>query len=166
MEASIQVVPIGSVSRTLTRELADPLVEFGLDIKVGPPLTEPKYAFNKDRRQYHSSAILRRLAALRGPAELGVVGVAEVDLFMPDTEFVFGEAERQSRVAVVSLVRLRPEFAGEQPNNDLLRARGRVELMHEACHLLGLSHCHDAKCVMFLSHSAAETDRKTPALCH
>jgi archaemetzincin len=165
MAEVIQVVPIGSTSRVLVRELAEPLVQFGFEVKVGQPLTDPTYAFNKDRDQYHSTAILRRLVPLKG-TDFGVIGVAEVDLFLPDGEFVFGEADRQSGVATVSLARLRPERFGGQSNNDLLRARGRVQLFHEALHLVGLSHCHEARCVMFLPQSVADLDRKQLSLCH
>ena len=40
------------------------------DVPSGTPLGEPKYAFNKDRNQYHSNAILRRLSALLNPVEI------------------------------------------------------------------------------------------------
>ena len=165
--AIVQVVPVGAAARSLVKEICEPVAAtYGIEVALGVSLSDPKYAFNKDRNQYHSTAILRRLSAARAPEQLGIVGVCEVDLFIPDTVFVFGEADRESHSALVSLARLRPEFHGGAPNNDLLRSRGRVEVVHEVGHLIGLSHCDDARCVMFFSQTVSDTDRKGAALCN
>ncbi|HCF62568.1 MAG TPA: peptidase M54 [Myxococcales bacterium] len=166
MAGVVQLVPIGTASRALFRELAEPLaVTLGVETVVGSSLADPKYAFNKDRNQYHSSAILRRLAAMRAKKQIGVLGLTEIDLFVPELDFVFGESDRESGASLLSLTRLRPEFYGEPQDMDRVRARGRVELLHEVGHLLGLSHCEDARCPMFAAILAADTDRKTRALC-
>ncbi|MFN7133082.1 MAG: archaemetzincin family Zn-dependent metalloprotease [Myxococcales bacterium] len=163
----LQLVPIGSSARTWVQHLAEPIrQQFGLEAQVGAPLADPAYAFNKDRKQYHSNAILRRLSALRSREHFGVLGVADVDLFLPDHEFVFGEADRESKVAMISLTRLRPEYGGQAQDAELLKSRARVEAVHEVGHLLGLSHCDDGRCVMFFSASVGDTDRKGLALCH
>ena len=165
--AIVQVVPVGAAARSLVKEICEPVAAtYGIEVALGVSLSDPKYAFNKDRNQYHSTAILRRLSAARAPEQLGIVGVCEVDLFIPDTVFVFGEADRESHSAIVSLARLRPEFHGAAQNNDLLRARGRTEVVHEMGHLMGLSHCDDPRCVMFFSSSVADTDRKGWQLCN
>jgi archaemetzincin len=41
-----------------------------------------------------------------------------------------------------------------------------VEVVHELGHLLGLSHCVDSHCAMYLSHRPSDADRKGPGLCH
>lgn len=167
MPAIVQVVPVGAAARSFVRDLAEPLAQtFGVEIVHGAPLGEPTYAFNKDRQQFHSTAILRRLAAAKVKEQVGVLGVAEVDLFVPDSGFVFGEADRESHAAVVSLARLRPEFCGGAPDTDLLRSRGRSEVVNGVGHLVGLSHCDDPRCVMFLSQAIADTDRKGCGLCN
>ena len=121
---------------------------------------------NKDRNQYHSTAILRRLSQLRsGPADVPVLGVTDVDLFVPDAPFVFGEADRAVRSAVVSLARLSHGPDGAPAEPERLRRRAQVEAVHELGHLLGLSHCQDARCAMFLSHRPSDSDRKGPGLC-
>jgi archaemetzincin len=104
---------------------------------------------------------------MRQMDQVGIVGIAEVDLFIPDANlsFVFGEADRNSKSALLSLARLRPEFSGAPQNNDLLRARARVELTHEVGHLVGLLHCQVSRCVMFFSTGVADTDRKGGAFC-
>ena len=51
------------------------------------------------------TSILRRLASLRPPA-IPVVGIVDVDLFLPDAPYVIGEADRDAGAAVFSLSRL------------------------------------------------------------
>ncbi len=168
MPGTLQIAPVGSTARALLRELTEPIrVELGLDlVGIGAALSDPKYAFNKDRGQYHATSILRRLAPQRRKAELGVLGVAEVDLFVPDSPFVFSEADRESASAILSIARLRPELAGQPLSSERVRARAQAEAIHAAGQLLGLSHCDDLRCVMFLAASAAEVDRKGISLCH
>ncbi len=163
----VQIIPIGSTARSFAKELADPLkAEYGIEAEIGNPLGSPNYAYNKDRKQYHAVAILKRLGAARDQRFVGSIGVAEVDIFTPDVDFVFGEADRENKVAIISLARLRPEFFGELQNSDLLRRRGRTEMVHEVGHLVGLSHCENLSCVMHASESIEDSDRKGNTLCH
>ena len=47
-----------------------------------------------------------------------------------------------------------------------LRRRVLVETVHELGHLLGLSHCADQRCAMYLSLSRpSDADWKGPGLC-
>jgi archaemetzincin len=130
----------------------------GVSAKLGPSLDQPRYAFNKDRNQYHATSILRRLATLRAK-DAPVVGILDVDLFLPDAPYVIGDADRDAGAAVFSLARL----ASRDP--DAVRRRAGVETVHAAGHLLGLSHCADFRCAMFFSRDAADADRKGPGLC-
>jgi archaemetzincin len=123
-------------------------------------LPTPTYAFNKDRNQYHCSAILRRLGTASNSQDF-LLGVTDVDLFVPEMPFVFGEADREARAAVVSVFRLRQGGPLEaQPR----RLSG--EALHQVGHLIGLSNCEDARCAMFLATSLAECDRRGPELCN
>jgi archaemetzincin len=47
----------------------------------------------------------------------------------------------------------------------LFRARLVKEAVHELGNTLGLEHCPDRSCVMYLSNSPADTDRKGEAHC-
>ena len=58
------------------------------------------------RRQFRSTAILDVLARVRRPEWERLLGVADVDLFVPELNFVFGEADSRRGVAVFSLARL------------------------------------------------------------
>jgi archaemetzincin len=166
LPARLVVVPLGPVARDVLTEIASAAeAAYALRAELVPGRERPAYAFNKDRNQYHSSAVLRRLAAVRRPGErVPVLGVADVDLFVPDAPFVFGEADRDALTALFSIARLVRGPAGHPPEPERVRHRVGVEAVHELGHLLGLSSCSDFRCAMFLSRDVADTDRKGP-LC-
>jgi archaemetzincin len=155
------VVGLGGVGGRLLGGVREALrAAYALDVVAGAPLTRPQYAFNEARRQHHAASILRRLAGPGGPGErLLVVGVADVDLFLPEAAFVLGDADRAVGAAVVSTARL--------GSRDPLRveARASVEAVHQAGHLLGLGHCPDLRCAMYLARVPGEVDRKGASPC-
>jgi archaemetzincin len=159
--ASLLLVALGAARARLQDAVRGALREvLALEAVVGPALERPQYAFNEARGQYHASAILRRLSALRpSGAPAPVLGLADVDLFVPDADYVLGEADRGAGVALVSTARLFTRDLG------VLVHRASVEAVHEAGHLLGLGHCLDRRCAMYLSRDTSEVDRKGPGLC-
>ncbi len=167
MPARFYLVTLGSVARPLLADVGASLRSaFGPASDLGPPQDRPEYAYNKSRQQYHSAAVLRRLEHLPGrPAGVPVLGVTDVDLFVPDAPFVFGEADRDAQSAVVSAFRLKHGGDGRPAAPERVKRRLQIEALHEIGHLLGLSHCNDFRCAMFLSHTAADTDRKGGGLC-
>ncbi len=155
----VLLVALGGVSHRLVQAAGEALQEtLEIGSKIGPSLDKPQYAFNKDRGQYHATSILRRLSSMRAQA-VPVVGIVDVDLFLPDAPYVIGDADRDAGAAIFSLARL----AHADP--DKVRRRVQVETVHGAGHLLGLSHCSDFRCAMFFSRDAADADRKGPGLC-
>jgi len=166
MPARVTVLAVGTVQRPMLAEVGAALTHtFGPASHLGPAQTAPVYAFNKDRQQFHSTAVLRRLAQLKEAALGPVLAVTDVDLFVPDAPFVFGEADRDARTAIVSLCRLGHGPDGRPAEPERLRRRLQAESIHELGHLLGLSHCQDARCAMFLSHKPSDSDRKGAGLC-
>lgn len=162
-QKTLLLVSVGSPPPTLLKDLEEPLAaHMGVAAVMSRTLLQrPDYAFNKDRAQYHCNAIMRRLVTMLEPGQHFVMGVTDVDLFVPDSPFVLGEADRESRSAVVSLSRLRAGAEG-----DWLRRRLQVEALHQAGHLLGLSYCEDPRCVMFFAQTPQDCDRKQLTPCN
>jgi hypothetical protein len=66
---------------------------FDAEILAMPGIPPPPSAWDWDRRQYHSTPILRQLASVKPHWAERLVGMADVDLFVPSLNFVFGEAD-------------------------------------------------------------------------
>ena len=162
-QKTLLLVSVGSPSASVLRDLQDPLAAHVSvqTVVAKTALPSPTYAFNKDRGQYHCNAIMRRLTPMLEPGQHVIMGITDVDLFVPDSPFVFGEADRESKTAVMSIFRLRQGADG-----DHLRRRIQTEVVHQAGHLLGLSYCEDARCVMFFAQTPQDCDRKQLSLCN
>jgi len=162
-QKTLLLVSVGSPSASVLRDLQDPLAAHVSvqTVVAKTALPSPAYAFNKDRGQYHCNAIMRRLTPMLEPGQHVIMGITDVDLFVPDSPFVFGEADRESKTAVMSIFRLRQGADG-----DHLRRRIQTEVVHQAGHLLGLSYCEDARCVMFFAQTPQDCDRKQLSLCN
>ena len=157
--------PGGEVTLGLLDELAAALArQFRVSCRVCPERLEAAFAFDPARGQYHSTAILQRMAELAEP-DLRLLGVTALDLYVPVLTFVFGEAQLEGGCALVSLHRLREEFYGLPASNDLLHERLTKEAVHELGHTFGLRHCHDWRCVMASAHGVERLDVKTADFC-
>jgi archaemetzincin len=155
----IALAPVGDVSVERLEALSPTLREtFGCAIELVPALPLPSSAWSESRRQYLSTAILDALARVKASRWERLLGVTDVDLYVPQLNFVFGEGDSRRGVGVFSLARLHgPE--------DLVRRRAATEAVHELGHTYGLSHCEDPRCVMWFSNTLAETDRKGTRFC-
>ncbi len=123
------------------------------------------YAHDPQRRQYSSSLILRRMVEAIPSDALRLIAVTEKDLFIPMLSFIYGQAQLQGKVAIISLARLRQEFYGLPPDRPLLLARATKEVIHEAGHTLGLVHCLERSCPMSLATNIRQLDLKSDELC-
>ena len=133
-----------------------------VEIKAG--FSDLYQAYNPEREQYLSSKLLASLK--KSEREERVVGIADVDLYVPRLNYVFGEADTFSGTAIVSLYRLRQEYYGLAPDEALFLERATKEIVHELGHTFGLRHCPNNKCVMHFSNSLADTDLKEAHFCN
>ena len=162
----IRVSPMGEIDRAVLKHLEWNLGQFfEAQAEIGPPLPWPDYAEERKRKQYHSTAIVLHLQTLPPAEDERILAVIDTDLYVPGSNFVFGEADIEKRVAVISLWRLREEYYGLEEEEDLLLERALKEAIHELGHTLGLRHCTDVGCVMHFSNTISDTDRKGREFC-
>jgi archaemetzincin len=134
-------------------------------VRVRGPWFDPEDSFDNSRGQYNSTRMLRHLLDGAGETTSWILGVASVDLFAPVLTYVFGEAQLEGTVAVVSLHRLRPEAYGLPRDDVLLFRRLLTESVHELGHCFGLIHCLDPACVMHASTYVEDIDLKSDHYC-
>jgi archaemetzincin len=134
-------------------------------VKTTGNMPIPDHSFEADRDQYHSTKILKELVREAPPDSFKILGVTEKDLCIPILTFVYGEAQLNGVGALVSLARLRQEFYGVRPDEDIFRDRLHKEALHELGHTFGLVHCSLVKCLMYLSNTILDVDRKGRAFC-
>jgi len=164
---TLRVVPF-SVERTdlltsLYQSLSG-ILKAKVDVENNPINFED--SFNPDRNQYHSTVLIRHLLSLNPDTEDKILGITSLDLYIPILTFVFGEAQLKGTAAVVSSFRLRSEFYGLPPDDQLLEERLLKESVHELGHTYGLIHCPFYECVMHSSTSVEEIDIKGADFCH
>lgn len=161
----ITLKPLGNIPEEVMNELKRRTSDvFQCPTEAVPGLVDLSIAYDSKRGQYNSSILLASLA--RPAPDERVVGIVDVDLYVPGLRFVFGEAQVASGRAIVSLYRLRPERYGQAPDQGLFLERAMKEIIHELGHTFGLGHCSNRRCVMHFSNSLDDTDFKQGAFCH
>jgi archaemetzincin len=164
--SAIHLLTVGDVDRLLLEDLSDALSDaFRLSCRILPARLSPEFALHPVRMQVHSTEILGRLPGFAQADTWRLLGVTEMDLYIPILTFVFGEAQVGNTCAVVSTHRLRQEFYGLPADPSLLLERLLKEAVHELGHTLRLPHCEDYRCAMAPSHAVEWIDLKGSALC-
>jgi len=160
----ITLKPLGNIPDAILEELKDRVRGvFHCPVELKAGFHDLAQAYNPERKQYFSSILLTSLSKTEG--EERVVGITDVDLYVPRLNFVFGEANTGTGIAIVSLCRLRQEYYGLDPDEALFLERATKEIVHELGHTFGLEHCPNNKCVMHFSNSLADTDLKGVCFC-
>jgi archaemetzincin len=96
---------------------------------------------------------------------LKVLGVLNVDLFIPIFTHVFGEAREGGRCALLSLYRLRKDLEGSGSQVDRILERAAKVALHELAHLFKVPHCRDPECLMHFSMNLNDLDSTPLTFC-
>lgn len=164
--ANILIFPVGGVDTSIIEFLALSLPEnLNIPCKASDVTIALDDAYDFERKQYFSTKLLEKMLSQHTADDTKLLGVADVDLFMPPLSFVFGEAQFDNPASIISICRLRQEFYGLPEDADLLYQRSEKEAIHELGHCFGLIHCRDYRCVMYLSYAVEDIDLKANSFC-
>ena len=164
-DAFIAIAPIGELKARWLEPLKLKIQQiFGYPARIVPILDDVAFARDPEREQYHSTRILDVLAEKAPPEAIKVLGITQVDLFIPILTYVFGEAQLGGISCVVSSFRLN---ASDVLGNSETSFHERMvkEAIHELGHTFKLCHCQEESCIMHYCRSTEDVDRKSNALC-
>ena len=166
MDTQLRIVPINAIAPGFLSRLALCLEErFLYHITVERALAVPRTAVNSARQQMFLSTLTGKVLRQYPDGDGLLLAITEFDLYKTSHRYIFGDADEQRRIAVVSLHRLRSEFYGEDADDNVLFQRTLKECVHEIGHAVGLKHCYNARCAMYYSNSIFETDNKMSHFC-
>jgi len=162
----IDIVPIGDIEETYLHFLKQSLFQvFRRETRIRHRSFDLSIVYDPNRNQYHSSGLLFQLIQDPPPETLKIIGVTELDLFIPIFTFLFGEAQLKGIGALVSMHRLHNQFYGIPDDEELLKTRLLKESVHELGHTFGLIHCFTLRCVMNTSTYVEDIDQKSVHFC-
>ena len=157
---------MGVIPDAMLRKLQDRLRDYlSLPVRISRNMAVPEGSYERNRNQYNSTRILREILREAPADAIKIVGIIDKDMCIPILTFVFGEAQLGGVASIVSIARLRQEFHGLSPDDGILFERLCKEALHELGHNFGLIHCHDTECVMYLSNTVRDVDRKRITYC-
>ena len=156
LNIKLLILPIGEVDNQTFQTLKIRLGKIFDSVEILKSIDLLESAYNPRRRQYLSDRFLARVKKVAGDH---VLGITDVDLYTPDLNFVFGQAQLPGKAAVISIARLHSN------REELYISRIIKEAVHEIGHTLGLRHCEDIHCVMHFSNSLMDTDIKGEEYC-
>lgn len=162
----IVLLPLGKIDQDIITTIATFLETFEeFSCTINHPHAVPIGTFNKKRCQYNCKVILKYLMRCCPSECFRLMGVTDVDVYVPVLKYVFGLAQLKGNCAIVSTYRLRPEYYAEPPNQNLFYQRIYKTVLHELGHTIGITHCRNPLCVMYSSTRIDDTDRKEAKLC-
>jgi archaemetzincin len=136
---------------------------FRRSVEVRYKIRKLDSAYDASRNQYISPRLLSRLKRIKRDPTDKILGITDVDLYSPDYDFVYGEADINSGVATLSVFRL--SQAHNTIDIDTFEDRAVREAIHEMGHLFGLGHCRNPRCVMTTCTCVEEVDRAGSKFC-
>jgi archaemetzincin len=164
--SALYLVSVGTVPDRVWEWITKAAAEwFPMPIQRLPALAIPELAYDSKRNQYQSVEIMKMLSEHAPQNGSRILGITDVDLSIPMLSFLFGQAQLDGPVALVSLCRLHQEFYGLPGQDELLRERLSKEVLHEMGHTFGLVHCSEQSCAMSLSTHIGMVDGKAERYC-
>ncbi len=160
----IIISPIGDIAGWISDAVAAKTKQFfGFDTRILPVINDISFAFNKERKQYHSTPVLEMLEKNAPGDTVKILGITDKDLFIPILTHVYGEAQLGGKACIISISRLVKGLGIDIVD----KGSDRIvkEAVHELGHCFNLRHCKDTMCLMHYCHKIDDVDRKISQFC-
>ena len=123
-------------------------------------------SFDKHRNQWYSPKLLIWFfEKFRPNKDTKILFILDADAYSDGLNYVLGEAFPKGGLGIIYLARIRQEFYGFKPDNELFFERMVKESVHELGHIFGFLHCQNPRCVMYFSNTMSDTDNKDMSFC-
>jgi len=163
---AITLVSFGYFEKEILEKTADAVSEeYHCQVFIRDGHMDLSEFYDSARRQYNGYALLKQVNSMPFPESEKILGIFNVDLFVPILTFIFGQAFLGGQTGIASLYRLSNERYGMVSDAQLMLDRFKKEVIHELGHTLGLIHCTNPKCVMRSSTYVEDIDQKEQNLC-
>ncbi|HAQ64781.1 MAG TPA: hypothetical protein DCR43_02845 [Bacteroidales bacterium] len=164
----IILVPCGHFEKRFLETIARRVgFEFNCPVNTVEVRIELGDAYDPGRRQYNADKLLKALSSLvLANNSSKIIGLFDVDLFIPILTYIFGQAQLSGRYAIASAYRLKNERYGMKSDDVLLQERFIKEVIHELGHTMGLVHCYNPVCVMRSGTYLEDIDQKGSTRCY
>jgi archaemetzincin len=161
----IAIQPLGGVRGDVVEVVSANIAAFfQIPTQIFPDQPLPDVAHDPHRGQYNCYPILKFLGKQKPDNAVRIVGVADVDLFIPILTHVFGEAELGGHATVISTYRLDEDDKPVLPN--CLYDRAAKIAVHEVAHTFRLQHCKEEGCIMNSFPVISHIDNNPLHFCH
>lgn len=140
--------------------------EFSLPVKIQDGYLDLSEFYDSARRQYDGNKLIKEIDFRFASDTVKILGIFNVDLFIPILTYIFGQAFLNGRAGIASIYRLNNERYGIKADNKIFVDRIRKEVIHELGHTFGLIHCKNPDCVMRSSTYVEDIDQKSHQLCN
>jgi archaemetzincin len=161
-----RILPMGTIPEILTQSVAAHIQAYlYLEPDILPPAPAPVYAFDQKRLQYNAAPVIAKIESRASKDHSKILGIVDVDLFIPVFTHVLGEARQGGDAAVISCYRLLEDRNKTDLPSALTLERTAKIALHETSHLFNLSHCMEENCLMHFSGSLEDLDRLPFTFC-
>lgn len=140
--------------------------EFSLPVKIQDGHLDLSEFYDSARRQYDGNKLIKEIDFRFASDTVKILGIFNVDLFIPILTYIFGQAFLNGRAGIASIYRLNNERYGIKTDKKIFVDRIRKEAIHELGHTFGLIHCKNPDCVMRSSTYVEDIDQKSHHLCN
>ena len=163
---NITLISFGYFERDFLEKTAEAVqheFQYAVNIKEGH-IDLSEY-YDPARRQYNGNMLLKQVDTFTFPESVKIIGLFNVDLFIPILTFIFGQALLGGRTGIASLYRFSNERYGMSGNDQIQLDRFKKMVIHELGHTFGMTHCHTPTCVMRSSTYVEDLDQKEQHFC-